>query len=126
ASDVYKRQVYDYAGNDLQFTPRFTTAISAKYLMPARLLGRDLKAIVAADYQYIDPYYMSHMNLYRSAARQLVGGRVGISGRTAEVYLWAKNLLDRRYVISAYEYRGGEQAYLGPPRRIGVTVAYRY
>lgn len=118
--------VYDYSGNDLQFTPKFSASMTAKYEFPARLAGRYLKGVLAADYQFADPYYMSHLNLYRSDARQLVGGRIGFSAENVDVFVWAKNLLDNRYVSIAYEYRGGQQAYLGPPRRVGLTVGYRY
>jgi iron complex outermembrane recepter protein len=113
---------FDFSGNDLPLSPQVASRFSIRYGMPIKVLGRSLRFSVVADYQYTDPYYMSHRNLFRSTARHLLGARLGIAHGSVETILWIRNLTDYRYVNTVYEYRGASQSLLGAPRTFGVTL----
>ncbi len=114
--------VYNYAGNELPFAPRLSSLASVKYEMPVEALGISGRCYAVFNYQFIDPYYLSHMNLFRSSARHLLSARLGVATRNVEIYAWGKNLADLRFVMGVYEYRGGQNAYLGAPRTVGLGM----
>ena len=117
--------VHDYSGNELPGAPRLSTRLSATYRFPIALRGLPLQGSIALDYRFTDPYAFSHRNVHWSSARHLIDAHAGVRGDTWEVFLWVRNILDHRYVVSVYEFRGGAQALLGLPRTGGVGLRWR-
>lgn len=118
--------LYDYSGNSLPGAPRFMSRTAIRYAVPIQMFGVSFLCSAVLDYQFSDPYYTSHMNVFRSSARHLLGGKVGIATDHLAFFVWTGNLLDHRYVISVFEYRGGSQAMLGPPRSTGITLRWMF
>ena len=118
--------VYDYSGNSLPFAPEISSLVSARYEYPITLFGVTGTIAASLQYQHIDPYFMSHLNLYKSNARNLLHGTLGFYSRFVDVFFWSRNLSDYRYVYAVYEFRGGQQSYLGAPRTVGISMNVRY
>jgi len=114
--------VYNFAGNRLPFAPDANARVNVRYEEPLNLFGTGFNITTNLDYQYLDYYYMSHVNNGRSTARNLLNGSIGAYLKNYDLIFWMKNILDYRYIYAIYEYRGGTQAYLGAPRTLGVTL----
>jgi iron complex outermembrane recepter protein len=121
-----KDTVYSYTGNRLPNAPPLTSTLSVAYERPVALAGLSGLFNIDLNWQFVDSYYMSHMNLYKSAPRNLLSGRIALSSKGYSLYFWGKNLLDHRYVYAVYEYRGGTQTLLGAPRTIGLGLSVQY
>jgi outer membrane receptor protein involved in Fe transport len=78
-------------------------------------------------------FYDLPPNNTRSSAYGLINGKIGWAGAHAEVYLWGRNLLDKRYTVRGF-YFGDEPpdfpskvyVQLGEPRNGGVHFAVHY
>lgn len=122
------RQFEDHSGNTLQNSPEFAGKLSANYEFPA---GPGT-ARIFAEYSYTDEKYLTSLD---NAPRTLVQSKdvvnanldwAPMNGRWS-IGLWARNLLDERYVASVFEARGVlALVNYDPPRQFGGTFKYHW
>ena len=85
---------------------------------------------VRGDVTYQSKQYMELLNVGWVPARTLVNARAGFSGTDGawEVSVWAKNLLDKKYVANSLflGFSNGYVANLGDRRTYGMTAAFNF
>jgi iron complex outermembrane receptor protein len=121
-----KDSVYNFAGNNLPFSPNISSMLRLKYDYPVSLLNLEGKLSCNFEYQYIGDYYSSHMNLFKTSPRSLLNIKAGWFNEQFDLYLWMKNIADYHYIYGTYEYRGEMQAFLGSPRTLGLSLNFKF
>jgi iron complex outermembrane receptor protein len=121
--------------------PEFTLTLSAQY---THQLAGDLQWLARADYSYrgdapgsvINPQATAPASVYpyRLGGFGTVDGRIGVESQSGwRVYLWAKNLLDKNYVVQREAYTNlallavtQEGLLYGAPRTFGIRADYSF
>ncbi|MFV8816123.1 TonB-dependent receptor [Haliea sp. E17] len=118
----------DMSGQPLQNSPEWTASASARYDIP---VASGL-ATAVLEYSYTDEKYLTNLfNRPRSLVQEthLVNASLQWAPDSDEwsVSVWARNLLDERYITSGFETTGfqGFVSY-APPREAGVSFNYRW
>jgi iron complex outermembrane receptor protein len=122
-------------GNQIARTSDKQYALSANWNIPEIFTGTD--AFVRADYSWQAGKYSTSLNLQNQGSIKLLNARAGLRWKGAEIALWAKNLLQEKYVsratvvastadsgpLSGVSYT---RVYPGERRTFGVDVSYRF
>jgi iron complex outermembrane receptor protein len=110
--------VVDLAGKKQIFTPDATSMLAPQYsvLLNAR---RQVQLIVRGEWFYLGRQYFDLENTITQAPYSKLNARVGVSGRHLGVFLWARNLSNKKYIEYAYDFGA---VHLADPRTYGVTV----
>jgi len=111
----------DYGGHRVFGVPEYTYNLAGQYRRPLSpewtLFGR----VEMAGY---GPRYFDDANTVRQSGYELVNAKIGVEGEHLDCYLWARNLLDREYVIFENVTKGLAED--GEPLVVGVTVGWRF
>jgi iron complex outermembrane receptor protein len=75
--DSLTKQQYDYSGKQIPFTPKLSSSLRVKYEYPVKLFEIEGNLTINLEHQYMDPYYSSHLNKFRTTARNLLNGNLG-------------------------------------------------
>ncbi|HYJ38450.1 MAG TPA: TonB-dependent receptor, partial [Chitinophagaceae bacterium] len=108
----------DMKGNRQVFTPDVTSMFALQYSLN---LGKAtfVRIVARAEWMYLGTTYFDLANTIRQAPHHLLNSRIGVSIKHLDVYFWARNLTDTRYVSYAYDFGG---IHLGNPKTYGITV----
>jgi len=108
----------DLAGKKQIFTPDATSMLAPQYsvLLNTR---QHVRLIVRGEWFYLGRQYFDLENTITQAPYSKLNARVGVSGRHLEVFLWARNLGNKKYIEYAYDFGA---VHLADPRTFGVTV----
>ena len=128
-----KNKVVAPAGQKLPITPAFKASGVARYQFPLGTLDTHLQASVT----YQSSSYESLKTIDRDILGQLPGFALvdlsaGLAKNNWTAEVWVKNLLDERGNVSRFAQCSaevcGSQTYvvITAPRRIGVSLGYRY
>ena len=95
----------DYKGNFVPFAPAHTLALSGAYTLPI-----DQETDVTFDLQYMGQgkIYWTEANDVAQNFYGLVNASIILSGKYADLKLWGKNLLNRRYQAFYFETMNAE------------------
>jgi iron complex outermembrane receptor protein len=116
------------AGRTLQRQSPWSASAAADWQAPLAM-GADLEYFLRADVSYQGKQYVDQMNLAWVAARTLVNASVGVAAARWEVRLWARNLLDERYLSQSFFTPGASTSYapvIGEGRNYGATLTARF
>jgi iron complex outermembrane receptor protein len=108
----------DLAGNRQVFTPDVTSLLAVQYSIPISKNG-PFKIVVRGEWTYIGEEYFDLVNSIRQSPHHLLNARLGVSVKHVDVFLWARNLSDTRYISYAYDFGG---IHLGDPKTYGITI----
>ncbi len=111
----------DYKGNRVSGVPDYSYTLGAQYRYP---LTPDWNLFSRVDLIGTGVRYFDDANEVRANPYALVNAKLGFEGKHFDGYLWAKNLLDRRYTL--YENTAAGIAQDGPPITVGVTLSLRF
>jgi iron complex outermembrane recepter protein len=118
----------NYAGDKLANAPDYELYLMPEYRFPVSMgelfaatdVHRIGKSRVGTT---IDLYGRAEQNPYT-----LTDARIGYRGKSLplEIYAWAKNLQDRRYItdFANFSSLGYDEMFYGPPRTYGMTVRF--
>jgi iron complex outermembrane receptor protein len=100
------------------FTPDVTSMLAVQYTYK---LGssQKLRLIARGEWRYLGNQYFDLANQLEQEAYSLLNARVGLSSRRWELFLWGRNLEDKKYIDYAYNFGA---ARLGNPRTYGISV----
>ena len=121
--DVYK----DLSGRELAHSPKFTNSLGATY-------RADNGVFVNLHTSGKSKFYYSDSNDSQSGGYQIINARIGYEAENWGVYLWGRNLLDKKYGVRGF-YFGNEpdlgwadKQYIryGDPRSVGVTANIKF
>lgn len=104
----------NYSGNQNPFSPRFTYALCVRY-------RGDNGVFALVNLRGQDKFYTDKQNLFVTDGFYLMDAKLGYEKEHYEIYLYARNLMDKTYDI-AY----GMSKFLSPPRELGVQFRYRF
>ena len=68
--------------------------------------------------------YFDDANSVEGDPYELVNLKLGLEGESLDAYLWAKNLMDKHYVMFENVKKGIAED--GEPLTMGLTVLYRF
>ncbi len=105
-------------GNKQIFTPNTTSMLMAQF---TRGLGsqQKLKLILRGEWFYLGKQYFDLANTISQEAYSLFNARAGVSTRHADLFIWGRNLGDKKYIAYAYDFGG---VHLGNPQTYGATI----
>ncbi|PIE71527.1 MAG: hypothetical protein CSA22_01490 [Deltaproteobacteria bacterium] len=110
----------DYSGNSLTDVPKQTYHVGAQYHHPSGFFSR-------VDLMAADAFYMDVANTTKGGDYRLLNLRLGYQGERFDAIVWGENLTDDTYVTRRWPYGPGIVLQEdGLPRRMGVTLTYRF
>ncbi|AUW58915.1 TonB-dependent receptor [Sphingobium sp. SCG-1] len=119
----------DLQGYRLQNAPKWNASFGANFVVP---LGNGAELVTDVNYAYTSSkYYTAILDTPRSKIQptHLVDGTITYypAGRAWSLGLWARNLLDSRYISTVYDSPGyGGIAGYAPPRQFGGTATFNF
>ncbi len=128
-TDAVSGQVLDLSGYRLQNAPKWNASVGANFVVP---LGNGADLVTDVNYAYTaSKYYTAILDTPRSKIQptHVVDGTITYypAGRSWSLGLWAKNLLDTRYLSTVYDSPGyGGIAGYAPPRQFGGSATFNF
>lgn len=110
----------DFTGNKQLFTPDFTSGLMAQYEKRFDFAG-SFKFTARAEWLWMGTTYFDIANTMKQDPHHLLKANIGIKKNPFGVNVWAKNLLNARYIDYAYEFGA---AHLGDPATYGISLRY--
>lgn len=110
----------DLSGRQQIFTPSITSMLAVQYQyqlggsFPVQLTAR-------GEWQYLGRQYYDLTNSIRQAPYNLLNARAGISSKNISLFIWGRNLGNRKYIAYAYDFGA---VHLGNPETWGVTLSF--
>ncbi len=109
----------DYSGKDLPNVPEYTFSLGAQY----RFLNG---FFMRADVNGVGSFYGDHANTVKEDAYALVNLKLGYETETFDIYVWGKNVFDKKYHTIKYDWDGMELVQDGEPFCAGLSVVWRF
>lgn len=100
------------------FTPDVTSmlALQYSYTLDER---NEIKLVARGEWFYLGRRYFDLANTIEQASYNLLNTRVGISYKKLDLFFWARNIGNTKYIEYAYDFGA---VHLGNPATYGVTV----
>jgi len=115
-------ETVDLNGNKQIFTPDVTSMLAAQYSVLFSQ-KQQLKLVARAEWFYLGTTYFDLANNIKQSPYQLLNTRVGISSKHADIFFWARNITDKKYIAYAYDFGA---VHLADPRTYGVTLTAKF
>lgn len=111
-------------GNREINSPKFVGSFIVDYKLPTSIGDFG----VTAAYEYNDGYFFDSQNIFRSASRKLVSGTLRFSptGGRFQLSVYAKNLLNEKYIINNNTSTLGPLYWSSAPRTYGARISYQF
>lgn len=109
-------------GNRQIFTPDVTSMLALQYTHD---LGgkQDFKLVGRGEWKYLGDQYFDLANTIKQNAYHLFNARAGVTSKCFDLYLWANNIFNKRYIAYAYNFGA---AHLGNPAIYGVSLSAKF
>jgi iron complex outermembrane receptor protein len=110
----------DLSGRQQIFTPSITSMLALQYQysfggrFPVQLTAR-------GEWQYLGRQYYDLANTIRQSPYNLLNARAGIATKNISLFIWGRNLGNRKYIAYAYDFGA---VHLGSPETWGVTLRF--
>jgi iron complex outermembrane receptor protein len=100
------------------FTPEVTSmlALQYSYMVSAR---RQIKLVARGEWFYLGRRYFDLANTIEQSSYNLLNIRVGVSCKKLDLFFWARNIANTKYIEYAYDFGA---VHLGNPAIYGLTV----
>ncbi|MDI1295123.1 MAG: TonB-dependent receptor, partial [bacterium] len=127
--DAVSGQILDLAGYRLQNAPKWNASFGANFVIP---VGNGAELVSDVNYAYTaSKYYTAILDTPRAKIQptHVVDGTITYypAGHGWSLGLWAKNLLDTRYLSTVYDSPGyGGIAGYAPPRQFGGSATFTF
>lgn len=113
----------DYSGNYLTFVPRHTLSAGADFSIPFRSAVSD-RLLLQTAYTGMGEIYWHENNLVKQPFYGLLNATGGVEKGKLKLTLWAKNILNSRYLGYFFEASGRRLGKPGKPFTAGVSLGY--
>jgi len=115
--DRFRDTKGDYKGNSPSFAPEYTFNIGAQY--------RHINGFYArADLIGYGKMYLDNANAYSRGAYEVVNAKIGYETESYDVYLYGKNIFDKRYDLIGYS--SGYGVIYNEPGEVGLQLTYKF
>lgn len=108
--------VVSLKGNRQVYTPDFTSMLALQY---GYSINRGVKLIARGEWKSLGRQYFDLANNIEQKGYSTFNARAGVSTKQFDVFVWATNLGNKRYIDYAYDFGA---THLGNPRMYGVTL----
>jgi iron complex outermembrane receptor protein len=111
-------EVLNLKGNHQVYTPDVTSMLALQY---AYELGgtSNIQLIARGEWLYLGNQYFDLANQIEQKAYSLFNARLGVSTKRFDVFLWGRNLANKKYIDYAYDFGA---SHLGNPKTYGVSL----
>jgi iron complex outermembrane recepter protein len=111
-------QVINLDGRKQIFTPDLTSMFSLQYsyLINTR---QQIKLIARGEWIYLGKRFFDLANSIQQSPHHLLNTRIGVSQKRIEVFLWSRNITNKKYIEYAYDFGA---VHLADPLTYGVTL----
>lgn len=118
----YTQGVSNTNGNHQIFTPDVTSMLALQY---THELGgkQDFKLVSRGEWKYLGDQYFDLDNAIKQNAYHLFNARVGVTSKCFDVFFWANNIFNKRYIDYAYNFGA---SHLGNPAIYGVSLSTKF
>ncbi len=127
-------QEVDFSGNELAYSPEFTGNLNVNYIQP---LNKKMNLEASVDYNYQSDMFFdfgqfptaqlpTSENQLLQEAYGLLNGRIGITTKNLDVFVWGKNITDEVYFSYGYGVGSFNAAAFGLPQTYGATVTAKF
>ena len=113
----------DESGNELPVSPQFSGNANLNYIFP---IGDKTNLEATADYIYQSDFFFDPFNNLVQEAYGLLNGRIGVTSKHLDFFVWGKNLTDEAYYSYGFGAGGFDAAAFGLPRTYGVTLTGKF
>lgn len=116
---------YDFADNDIPFSPRYTYNAGVQYRHPWGIFSR-------LDMTGRSDFYTDVKNEHKCDGYQVFNFRLGYEMEAFDVVLWCRNIFDTNYDVDKRDWPSmvpGPQQYGvvdGAPRTVGIDLTWRF
>ncbi len=100
------------------FTPDVTSMLNLQYSYVVNA-KHQVKLVARGEWFYLGQRYFDLANKIRQSSYNLLNTRVGVSCKHVEVFFWARNIGNVKYMEYAYDFGA---VHLGNPGIYGVTI----
>ena len=113
----------DYSGNKLPLSPELNGNFNLNFIQP---VSDRINIEASLDYIFQSDIYFEVSNNTSQEAYGLLNGRIGITSRNIDFFIWAKNLADKVYFSYGYGVGGFNAASYGMPRTVGAALTAKF
>lgn len=100
------------------FTPDVTSMLTVQYSYVIST-KHQVRLIARGEWYYLGRRYFDLANTIQQPSYNLLNSRAGVSCKHLEVFFWARNITNRKYIEYAYDFGA---VHLGNPGIYGVTI----
>jgi iron complex outermembrane receptor protein len=115
-------EVVNLNGNRQIYTPEVTSSLALQYGYALSSDGQT-RLIARGEWRYLGDHYFDLANQIEQKAYSTFNGRIGVSTKRIDLFVWGSNLGNKRYLDYAYDFGA---AHLGNPRVYGVTLRTQF
>lgn len=112
----------DLKGNRQVFTPDLTSLLAAQYSLPLDA-SQAASVVIRGEWKYLGTTFFDLANTIRQSPYNLINARIGVEAKNISLFLWGRNLFNRKYIGYAYDFGA---VHLGNPRTYGATIGLRF
>jgi iron complex outermembrane recepter protein len=114
--------VVDLAGNKQIFTPTTTNMAAVLYSFYTSL-AHTIKITARGEWISLGKEYFDLSNTISQSPYSLFNIRFGISLQHFDLFVWGRNITNKRYIAYAYDFGA---IHLGDPKTFGISLAARF
>ncbi|MEM8762227.1 MAG: TonB-dependent receptor [Bacteroidota bacterium] len=124
----------DFEGNDLPNSPEFSGNLNVNYIQP---LSKKINLETSLDYNYQSDMFFDFgqfptegaptpENQLLQEAYGLLNGRIGLTSKNLDFFIWGKNITDEEYFSYGYGIGGFNAASFALPQTYGATLTAKF
>lgn len=113
----------DFSGNDLPISPEFNGNLNLNYIQP---LSKKINFESSLDYTYQSDVFFDVGNELVQEAYGILNGRVGLTTKNLDLFVWGKNITDETYFSYGFGVSGFNNAAFGLPQTYGATLTAKF
>ena len=100
------------------FTPDVTSMLALQYSYVVST-KHQVRLVARGEWYYLGRRYFDLANTIQQPSYNLLNTRAGISCKHLEVFFWARNITNKKYIEYAYDFGA---VHLGSPGTYGITI----
>ncbi len=104
------------------FTPNVTSMLAVQYSYVINS-NKQIKLVARGEWFYLGKQYFDLANTIQQTGYQLANCRAGVSSKHLDVFFWARNIFNKKYIEYAYDFGA---VHLGNPGTFGVSVRTQF
>jgi iron complex outermembrane receptor protein len=84
---------------------------------------QNAQLIARGEWRYLGNQYFDLANQIEQKAYSLFNARIGVSTKNFDLFLWGRNLANKKYIDYAYDFGA---SHLGNPKTYGISLGAKF